>query len=199
MTTILLDADMTGFFRDRLVAAMSRRDVRVSEATEFYLVHLLTDHARRPAKDALDQPLVHRLAAAVEAPRTAERFRLFRELGDAALYVAGFFSDHFTRRGISRDYVVSMGHRGYGEAADLCDRTWGADGAFGEVYPELAESFESYARILDEVRETTALRTPQDIVRLYDRWRRTGSPLLAERLQEHGVFPQGDGGDTVLH
>jgi len=78
-------------------------------------------------------------------------------------------------------------HRRYGEAADLCERTRGTDGVFREVYPELAEGFDGYARVLDEVRETTALRTPQDIVRLYDRWRRTRSPLLAERLQAEGT------------
>ena len=67
-----------------------------------------------------------------------------------------------------------------------------------DAYPELAEAFDLLARALDDVRETTALRTPQDIVRLYERWRRTGSPLLADRLREEGVYPV-KGADEVLH
>jgi len=36
----------------------------------------------------------------------------------------------------------------------------------------------------------TSLRTPQDIVRLYDRWRQGRSVAIAERLAAAGVFPQ---------
>ncbi|MCZ7687217.1 MAG: hypothetical protein M5U28_54170 [Sandaracinaceae bacterium] len=44
------------------------------------------------------------------------------------------------------------------------------------------------------------MRTPQDIVKLYDRWRRTRSPRLAERLRAEGVFPTGEGpGGRILH
>ncbi len=200
MTTIVLDADMREFFRERLVAALSRRRVEVEEATEFYLVNLLAGYASRSPRETLSRPLFHRLAEAVETPDAPERFRRFRELGDCALYVCGFFSEHLDRRGISRDYVVTMGHRAYGEAGDLCGRACrAAEARLREVYPELAEGFDDFARVLDDVRETTALRTPQDIVRLYERWRRTRSPLLASRLKQQGVFPQVADDGEVLH
>ena len=64
----------------------------------------------------LARPLVERLAAALEAEDRSQKFRRFRDLGDCALYVCGFFSDHLQRRGIARDYVVAMGHRGYLQA-----------------------------------------------------------------------------------
>jgi hypothetical protein len=57
------------------------------------------------------------------------------------------------------------------------------------VYRELARKFVPFAQVLDELRETTALKTPQDIVKLYDKWRRTRSPRLAERLSAEGVHP----------
>ena len=197
--TIVLQADMTEFFRERLVTALERQQVAVAAPTEFYLVQLLTGYATQPPNDALARPLVHRLAEAMETPQPSERFRRFRDLGDSALYVCGFFADHLQRRGISRDYVVGMGGRAYVEAADLCGRTWGVTDAWlSRVYPQLADGFDTFARVLDEVRESTALRTPQDVVRLYERWRRTKSPLLARRLEEEGVFPQ-DGDDRVLH
>ncbi|RLB49016.1 MAG: hypothetical protein DRJ42_21965 [Deltaproteobacteria bacterium] len=198
--TIELSADPSGFFRERLVSALGRRNVRVSEGTEVYLVHLLTGFVHVSADEALGQPLVERLAEALEAPGDVERFRRFRALGDNALYVSGFFSDHLDRRGISRDYVVSMGGRAYVAAGDLAERRVGG-GAHGlhEVYDELADGFDKLALILDEVRETTSLRTPQDIVRLYERWRRTGSKVLAERLEQEGVFPQEAPKKRLLH
>jgi len=187
--TIELSANPTGFFRERLLEALTRRHVSVSESTEVYLVHLLAGFVTTSADDALERPLVEHLARALEAPSNTERFRRFRALGDNALYVCGFFSDHLDRRGVSRGYVVSMGGRAYVAAADV--------GGF--VYEELGESFDLLAQVLDEVRETTSLRTPQDIVRLYERWRRTGSPALAERLEAEGVFPQGAPKKSMLH
>ena len=36
-----------------------------------------------------------------------------RELGDAAMFVCGFFPDSFERRGLDRGYVVAMGGHAY--------------------------------------------------------------------------------------
>ena len=197
--SIETSVDMGGFFRERLMAALDRHTVTVSEATEVYLVHLLMTFVHRAPDDALGRSLVERLADALEAPSSREGFRRYRELGDSALYACGFFGEHLHRRGISRDYVIGMGNRAYGAAGHLMERhRLGAADAL-TVYDELAEAFESLARVLDDVRESTSMRTPQDIVRLYERWRRTGSPLLAERLEAQGVFPQTAGVTTLLH
>jgi hypothetical protein len=187
--SIELSASPSSFFRERLLHALTRRHATISESTEVYLVHLLTGFVHVTEDEALEQPLVQRLAEALETPSTTERFHRFRALGDSALYISGFFAGRLDRRGVSRDYVVAMGGRAYVAAADVG----------GCVYEELAESFDLLAQVLDEVRETTSLRTPQDIVRLYERWRRTGSPVLAERLEAAGVFPQGSPKKQMLH
>ena len=177
-----------------MVEALTRLEVDASGAVEFYLVELLAQQARTTA-DTLE-PLVFRLAEAAAIDEPAERFRRFRAVGDAALHTCGFFADHYERRGVSREYVVTMGGRAYDAAADLA---FAARAAEPDVFGELAGRFDAFARVLDEVRETTELRTPQDIVRLYDRWRRTRSPRLAERLRKAGVFPGLGGGGGTLH
>ena len=177
------DADVQTFFRERLDGALSRQSLRLSSAAKIYVVNLMAGFAGVGPSTPLDEPFALRLAAALRA-RGGERSRLLRELGDAALYACGFFGDYLERRGISRDYIVSMGARGYRGACDAAPRS-----AVASICPELAISFDPLARALDDVRESTALRTPQEIVRLYERWRRTRSPLLAERLEAEGVFP----------
>lgn len=195
-------ADVRGYFRERLMGALARRGVQPGETTEFYLVDLLARFATGAAQ-GVEEPLVYRLAEALETREPHLRFRRFREMGDAALYALGFFFDHLHRRGISRRYVVGMGEKAYARASDLAGWSGGrGDAAFTEAFEELAGGFDEFARALDDVREATTLRTPQDIVRLYDRWRRNGSPVLAERLQAAGVYPQtpGDGsGGSTLH
>ena len=191
-------ADVRGYFQERLVTALERHRVRPLARTEVYLVNLLGEFAVTRDEELLARPLVELLAHAMEA-EGIERLRRFRDMGDAALYVLGFFSDHLERRGIAHGYVASMGGRAYQAAESMAQRARASDGGMAEVFGELADRFEEFARVLEEVRESTALRTPQEIVKLYEKWRRTGSPTLAKRLEQEGVFPQvvGRGGRTV--
>ena len=183
--------DVRLYFRERLQTALQEHEVRAAERTEFYLVNLLSGFALSPAEELLVRPLAEHLAKALEAETYQERLKRFRDLGDSALYICGFFADHLEHRKISRDYVVAVGGRAYGEAGTLRP-------ALSDVYGELAEKFDVFARVIYDVREQTALRTPQDIVKLYDRWRKTRSPNLARRLGAEGVFPiDTDDGETI--
>lgn len=183
-------ADVRAYFRERLLAALGHHALRPKESTEFYLVNLLADYAVRPDDAMFGKTLFDMYAEASEATG-AERGRKFRDLGDNALYVSGFFADHLAARGVSRSYAITMGERGYSVAGSLMQR-WGSSSepGFSDVYVELADHFEKYVLVLGDVREETALRTPQDIVRVYEKWRQTKSPVLAAQLERAGLFPQ---------
>ncbi len=195
--TIEMAGDLRGWFRVRLAEALERRRLSASATTQVYLVELLHAYAVEPSREALARPLALQLADAAEASGP-ERIRLLRTLGDAALYLAGFFSDHIERRGVSAGYFVAMGERAYSSARALAPYC-PSEAPRTAVYEELAEEFESFVYTFDDLRETTTLRTPQDIVKLYDKWRRTRSPLLAERLREEGVFPADAPSKRLLH
>jgi hypothetical protein len=189
--SILTSVDLKGWFHERLSAVLEHRNIATTDHARVYLVELLVRNAGTPPD--LDRPLAFALAEACEAAEPGERFRRHRALGDRALYLSGFFGQHLEHRGVAQTYVRSIGARGYGTASELA-RRWGGPGA---VLEELSEHFTPMCLVLDEVRESTALRTPQDIVRLYDRWKQTGSARLAERLAAEGVFPvSGDDGPT---
>jgi len=175
--------DLRGWFRERLEAALGDRGLAAQESTRAYLVDLLARVGLGKENAALSRPLALQLAEARAAERDAERFRLYRALGDDALYLRGFCAEHLDHRGITTDYVATLGEAAYDQAGEL------ALGSAGEIYRELSRKFEPFANALDDVREGTALRTPSDIVRLYDRWTRTRSPRIAERLSAEGVFP----------
>lgn len=189
---------MHHFFQERLDACLERRSMTVQPTTGEYLRQLLAGYATTPSEHFWNKPFVYQLADAVHAPQASVRLRQFRQLGDMTLYVSGFFAEHLQRRGVSTDYVARIGERAYQAASDLAQRAFKPlDVEQCTAYAELAERFEDFVGVLDDVREMTSLRTPQDIVRLYDRWRRTGSPTLAERLREEGVFPQADTSRSV--
>jgi hypothetical protein len=187
--------DLRGWFRERLEDALERRRVETGEDTRAYLVELLTALGIGRRRTPGHVPLAFQLEAALGANGT-ERLRRYRQLGDEALCLSGLFADHLERRGIAPDYVHTMGGGAY-ESARVLAMQSASEAAHTPVYRELSRKFDRFAEVLDEVRESTVLRTPQDIVKLYDKWRRTRSPAIAERLCAEGVVPTIDRDPTV--
>jgi len=176
--------DIHTFFVEHVTEAMRDLRVETRAETQGYLVNLLSGFAVSEKTQSLSEPLARLFERALQATGV-ERLARLRDLGDAALFICGFFPDSFDRRGLSRTYVVDMGGRAYlvvGQSA--------REHARAEVFVELGGRFDDMARVLDEVRERTAMCTDGEIVRLYERWSRSGSPTLAERLRRRGVHPR---------
>ncbi|MEM6960499.1 MAG: hypothetical protein AAF550_02000 [Myxococcota bacterium] len=190
-------ADVPGYFRELLVRAFKNREVSISEDGTGYLVGLLSSVTTQKV-DPSRYTLVEQLADAISEPNARAKQRCYRQMGDTALMRCGMFPESLEYRGVSRPYVVCMGRRAYREASVLSRAQRRSNSSW--VYGELSDQFSELAACIDEVREQTALRTPQDIVRLYDRYRRTKSPTLARRLSEFGVNPMlNHEHDEVLH
>lgn len=194
-------ADLRFWFRERLDDALGRHRIDAPEETRAYLVELLAAMGLGRRRAPGLRPLALQLKDAREA-QGIERLRLYRALGDDALCLAGLFRDHIEGRGLSAGYVHTMGGGAYESAGVLAVQS-ANEAVRIDVYRDLSRRFATFAELLEEVRETTTLRTPQDIVKLYDRWRRTGSPRLAARLTREGVYPTrghgGGSGGSTLH
>lgn len=181
-------ADVREFFREHVTEALKCLDVRPAVATEHYLVDLLAGFTAAERVQEMCTPFVEQLgkALSVQGPERANRMR---SLGDAALFVSGFLADSFSARGVTQPYVIAIGARAYGEvsrsqrlAAIVPDA-----GPDAEVFVELSGSFAAFSRVLDEVREQTAMCTDGELVRIYERWCTTRSPELFRRLNRRGV------------
>src|SRR5687767_15925011 len=183
------------YFRDLVEGALSRQHLRANELTSYYLVDLLCRFMRPdrriPFYDDNGEPLALRLRRALESGGMEQRARL-RNLGDFSLFTTGFFSDSLNRRAVDLDYYVSMGEYAYGS---LSRRD--AD-AFGEVFSELARKFVPYMDVLSDVSEQSGVRSSTDVLRLYEKWLRTGSPRAGQRLADRGILPNASIGQKFL-
>ncbi len=195
--TLDLSANLETFFHDVVDDAMKKKQVEATEAAEYYLVSLLTDYARPDARcnEALERPLTLLLDEAMHAPGQ-ERFERLRALGDGVLYVSGFFAPHLETRGVEVRYVTSLGARAYDGAAKMLR---GAnDNAAPDLFVELAANFDCFAELLSDVAERLSLAaapSSQGLLKLYERWLRTGSEALGSELMQRGVLPvRGAGG-----
>ena len=183
---------LASFFFENLAAALKEQRVAPTAETEHYLVRMLADYATHPVDE---EPLALKLLAAKEAP-PVERRRQLREVGDTSLFVSGFWSDSFARRIVDQDYYIGLGGSAYGQLARVGDG-WARD-PFTCVFEELAEGFHRFVQVLETLsRRVRPPATPQDLVRLYDKYRNTGSSWAKRRLAAMGVFlPESAGGKT---
>lgn len=186
MSAIESVEDAREYFGGRVSVAMQCLGVEAVRLTESYLVDLLCGFAKSPGAALLASPLSE-IARRADETSGPGRLVVMRRLADLALFASGFFPESFDRRGLSERHVMRIGGRAYlllGEAAQE-----GGEAASAQVFTDLAGRFRAFARVLDEVREQTALCTEGPIVRLYERWRRSGSPALGKRLSERGAVP----------
>ena len=202
--SIAIAPNVSTYFQEVLSDAIRVRRVEATEAASSYLVSLLCDYAH-PSEDSgstFSRPLTFQLRDALDADGPS-RFRMLRSLGDHVLYAIGFFRSHIEGRGADRRYVMTVGSTAYREAAVMMrmrsPRKRESDGsAPPDVLSELAAKFDRFAQVLADVAEgtlTCGARDERSVVKLYERWLKTGSPRLADELGSHGILPsRGSGG-----
>jgi len=183
----------TEYFRELVENAMQHQHLAARQLTSYYVVNLLTGfvHLDRSATDD-DEPLGIRLAQALQAAGIAQRNGL-RQVGDLSLFISGFFSDSLNRSLVDIDYYIQLGERAYGSLA----RQGPAD-TFGDVFDELSEKFAGFVDVLTEVSERTLLTNNTDLLRLYEKWLRTGSRRSGDLLASRGIVPNNSVGSRFI-
>jgi hypothetical protein len=168
------------YFKELVESAISRQGLSAGEMTSFYLVRLLTGYVHRDP-EAEEEPLGIRFAKALQADGATQRDGL-RRVGDLSLFISGFFSDSLNRSLVDVDYYIALGERAYGSLAR-------SDDTLSDVFDELAEKFPNFVDVLGEVSERTALTSNTDLLRLYERWLKTGSRRSGDLLARQGIVP----------
>jgi hypothetical protein len=178
------------FFHSAVDTAVHSKGANVSEDGVFYLSNLLVERGRA-SDSVLPQTLVELQIQAREEGGAAA-VGAWRELGDRALYMSGFFRASLQRKNVSVEYYLSMGSTAYQQLATAM-RWSGAGGGFEHIYEELAGQFETCSAILQRVRDAVRAHSNAEILKLYEQWLATGDPLVADRLSELGVVPMRPG------
>jgi hypothetical protein len=181
---------MSEYFQEVIQDAMRVRNIEATRAASTYLVSLLCDfaHPDEEAESPFKKPLTFLLHDALEATGP-ERFRRLRTLGDGVLYGLGFFGSHIEMKGIDRGYVVDVGTSAYTQAAAMLRKKREPLGA--DVLAELSTKFERFVQVLADVSEGTlasAVSDGRSLVKLYERWLKTGSSRLAGELATRGFL-----------
>ena len=169
------------YFHEVLTSALRSENVKVKDATEYYLVHLLCNYTRAQLDP---EPLALKLIHAAEA-LPADRIRLLQEVGDTALTTSGLFGESLSRRTIRVNYYVDLGRAAY---AQLAATPKLLSAILRDACSELAERFPRLVDVLLCLRSRINLAVPSDLIELYERWHATGNRVLEQRLRQSGVL-----------
>ncbi len=180
---------LESFFFEEIEAVEDRTGSDLPPEVEAYVVHLLAEYARRPtAAGRSSRPLALDYLAAQQHSGTA-RAHALRGVGDRALYISGVVPHSLQRTPVKVTYVQSIGEAAYREVAH-------GNGPL-VVFSLLANTFATVSDIIAEIVDPACEDSPEDVLDLYERWRRSGDPRDARRLLRAGVLLDPEGSDIL--
>lgn len=182
--------DLRAYFIEALRRAAGKHHIDADSHVILYLGDLLIHFSR--SEHLFDQtedgtirlPLVEFYRLAIEAKSPRERALLLRRMGDQALFITGVLPDSLERSLIDVDYYVAMGASAYG---CLSDMPRADDSGKPGLFEKLSRRFVPFTDMLAET--VNSSRSNPDLMRLYERWRKTGSPRLYAKLNNLGLMP----------
>jgi hypothetical protein len=192
--TIVAARSVSGFFGEVVEDSIRQRRMDATDGATRYLIALLADFARpdRRAGETLERSLTLLFDEAINTPNPADRFERLRCLGDGVLYGCGFFGDHFEARGVDPKYLHGLGTRAYGAASHMLQARAPIEKRAPDLFAELAQKFDAFVAIVADVADSTiamGTETSRGLLRVYERWLKTGSDRLATALTSRGVVP----------
>jgi hypothetical protein len=190
--SLIVSSDLGEFFRNEVTDARSALGIEMPEVIEFYLVNMLCEFSRHDKAVAVpgEEPLALMYKRALDAP-VERRVQLLKSLGDMALYISGFFTEYIERSLVDIDYYVSMGGTAYSNVSSLVGGTKKGE-TFAEIYGQLSKKFTELVDLLSEISDRARApndKQSSDLLKLYDRWARTGSSRLRKLLVDKGLVP----------
>ena len=113
----------------------------------------------------------------------SQKVGLLKKLADKSLYISGFFSDSLQRKIIDVDYYVDMGGAAFASLADCTKEDTRA-----HTYNIFSRRFGDFVDVLSVLSQKSQLQSNQNILRIYDRYLKTGSDLDRAKLIEMGLL-----------
>ncbi len=177
-------ATLESYFYTEIEDAQQRQGTALPVDVEAYVVHLLARYAERPQAAGRKSRALALEYLRARGEVGSARMVALRGVGDRALYISGVVPRSLARSPVDVRYVRGIGESAYREVADST-----SVGVLGT----LAEMFEEVSGVIGAVVE---LGPREDILTVYERWRRTGEDRDAKRLSASGVMLRDD--DDVL-
>jgi hypothetical protein len=177
-------------FSEVLQEAYRERKIKSFPLMDAYLVHMLKHYLNTKnlfvpfEDDTIERPpqtLAEMYLTAInsEPPRNRE---MMKALADRALYLSGFFGDSLHRKIVDIDYYADIGSAAYQNLA-----SWTKEDTVASIYKTFSSRFFDFVEVLSYISEKSSIQTDQNVLRLYERYIKTGSEQAREKLSSMGI------------
>jgi hypothetical protein len=163
------------FFRDAVNEAFEKRRVETIPVVKNYVVGLLNKYI---LTERLSRETLAEMYLRANSSEKAIRVELLQQLGDHSLYISGFFGDSLQRKIVDIDYYIEMGESAY---ATLAFDT------SAQVFGEMSQKFVAMVDVLSYISQKSSADTNLNLLRLYEKYLRTGSDLAKDQILDKGL------------
>ena len=177
------------FFNDVVQEAIVARKMNTFPLAQNYLVSILENYVHtnnlfdtqtengKKTRDTLAETFLK-----AQNSNPTVKIELLKKLGDVSLYVSGFFADSLSRKIVDVDYYVDMGEVAYATlASEIKEDT------SRKVFKDYSSRFLEYVDLLTTISQKSLVQNDESILRLYEKYLKTGSELARETLEEKGI------------
>ncbi len=178
------------FFQELVREGLAQRKVETYPMVESYLVDLLEHYmdarnlfSEEDSSGRRSQKTLAELYLTATNSELSVKIDLLKKLGDTSLYVSGFFGDSLNRKIVDIDYYADMGGAAYGSLAQCIK-----EDTFAKVYNEFSQRFLEFVEVLSFISEQSFIKGDESVLRLYERYMRTGSEVARDKLISMGVI-----------
>jgi hypothetical protein len=178
---------LESFFFEEIEHVQERRGTPLPRDVEAYVVGLLSRYAKRTQAAGRKSPALALQYLQAKSASGSARAHALRGVGDRALYISGVVPRSLDRTPVNVRYVKSIGESAYREVAD---------GGALDVLAHVAELFDDVADVIGDVVELGGAGK-QDLLTVYERWRRYGHRRDAQALIDAGVLIETEGTDNL--
>lgn len=177
------------FFSGVVEEAIAARKMNTFPLAQSYLVSILESYIHtnnlydtqtedgKLSRDTLAETFLR-----AQNSNSMTKIELLKKLGDVSLYVSGFFGDSLSRKIVDVDYYVDMGKTAYGTLAHEIK-----EDTSRKVFKDFSKRFLEYVEILTTISQKSFVQNDESILRLYEKYLKTGSELARETLETKGI------------
>jgi hypothetical protein len=170
------------YFTELVESALEKRAVKTQPSIKSYLINLLEFYVPVTNFDDQSKTLAETYLSATQL-EYHEKVEKLQRLADRSLYVSGFFGDSLNRKIIDVDYYMEIGESAYAALAVTVREDLKAT-----IFKTFSRRFSDFVDVLTVVSQQSFIKGDESVLRLYEKYLKTGSELAKEKLIEVGVL-----------
>ena len=163
------------FFLEEIVKSSDLQNIKIGYHSRIYLAKIMTEYSTEAGCNNLSKTIASMYVESIMENRKAARFEKYKGIGDVALAKVGLFPESINKV-LSKEYYYDMGSVAYQE----CYRIRGT-----KMFLEISNNIEDFSEVIFGAKNCSITN---NILDLYELWRRTKSSFARKRLFSLGIM-----------